>query len=57
MYPVDERFYDEVGYEKSDLIAWGFKSYDDDSGVWFVTINDAREFCVALGCDPLIAEI
>ena len=57
MYAVDERFYDKIGFDKSDLIAWGFKSYDDDSGVWFVSIDDAREFCVSLGCDPLIAEI
>ena len=57
MYSVDERFFDKIGFDKSDVIAWGFKSYDDDSEVWSVSIDDAREFCVALGCDPLTAEI
>jgi hypothetical protein len=57
MHEIDARFFDKIGYSKESLVIWGFKSYDDDDGRWYVSTSDAREFCAAIGADPALAEI
>ena len=57
MHEIDARFFDEIGFTKEALLIWGFKSYDDDDARWYVSIYDARDFCIAIGADPALAEI
>lgn len=57
MYAIDERFFEEVGFSKDAVMTWGFRSYDDELGIWYVSVYDAREFLTALDADPALAEI
>ena len=57
MYPVDFRFFDIIGYSMESLLIWGYKTYSEEYGSWFVSLNDAREFCKAIGENPDIADI
>jgi hypothetical protein len=57
MYPIDKRFFDAVGYSEEGVMIWGFRSYDDENGSWYVSYNDAREFLAAIGGDLALAEI
>lgn len=57
MYAIDDRFFDAVGFTKESVMTWGFRSYDEELGCWYVSLNDAREFLAAIGADLELAEI
>ena len=57
MYPIDDRFFDEVGFSKESVMTWGFRTYDEELNRWYVSIADAREFLAAIGADLALAEI
>jgi hypothetical protein len=56
-HPIDDRFFDYVGFSQESIMTWGYRTYDDDLGTWFVSKSDAIEFCAAIGADPALAEI
>lgn len=54
---VNGRFFDAIGFSKESVMTWGFRTYHDEYAVWYVSMNDAREFCAAIGADPVAVEI
>ena len=57
MAPINERFFDEIGYSKETIISFGFKSFDEESGQWYVSYNNARYFCLILGVSVELANV